>query len=342
MTSPASQRNLRLDTAKGLLIFAVVLGHFLEEIGSWKADGTRLALTGIYMFHMPAFVFLAGVTAKTSRLGQRIGTFAVILVAFQTLYFVFVSVLGIDRQFSIERPFWILWFLLGMMWWLLLLPAIARFPRAAILLSIVIALVVGALDSVGYSLSLSRALVFLPFFVVGATYGKRIVHALGEATLVWKAVALVAALGGWLLVYSQDIPHQWLYGSFSFDRLDTPDALGLGTRGALLLLAAVAIAALLCVAPNRQGFVARVGRHSLAVYVLHGFVVLAVAEALPAIQDLWGSTGVLVLGLVLAAVTTMLLALPVFENTIRRASGHVVSSYSAAVAKSSGERVDAR
>ncbi len=320
----------------------MVLGHFLEEIGSWKADGTRLALTGIYMFHMPAFVFLAGVTAKTSRLGQRIGTFAVILVAFQTLYFVFVSVLGIDRQFSIERPFWILWFLLGMMWWLLLLPVIARFPRAAILLSIVIALVVGALDSVGYSLSLSRALVFLPFFVVGATYGKRIVRALGEASLAWKAAALVAALGGWLLVYSQDIPHQWLYGSFSFDRLETPDVLGLGTRGALLLLAAVAIAALLCVTPNRQGFVARLGRHSLAVYVLHGFVVLAVAEALPAIQDLWGSTGVLVLGLVLAAATTMLLALPVFENTIRRAAGYVVRIYSSAVAKSSGERVDAR
>lgn len=342
MTSPASQRNLRLDTAKGLLIFAVVLGHFLEEIGSWKADGTRLALTGIYMFHMPAFVFLAGVTAKTSRLGQRIGTFAVILAAFQTLYYVFVSVLGIDRDFSIERPFWILWFLLGMMWWLLLLPIITRFPKAAIALSIVIAVVVGALDSVGYSLSLSRALVFLPFFVVGATYGKRIVRVLGEAGWVWKAVAVAAALGGWLLVCSWDIPHQWLYGSFSFDRLDTPDVLGLGTRAALLLLAAVAISALLCTAPNRAGLLARLGQHSLAIYVLHGFVVLAAAEALPAIQDIWGSAGVFALGLALAAATTLLLALPVFENTIRRASSHVVRSYSAAVAKSSGERVDAR
>ncbi len=342
MTSQASQRDLRLDTAKGLLIFAVVLGHFLEEIGSWKADGTRLALTGIYMFHMPAFVFLAGVTAKTSRLGQRIGTFAVILVAFQALYFVFVSVLGIDRQFAIERPFWILWFLLGMMWWLLLLPVVTRFPKATIALSIVIALVVGALDSVGYSLSLSRALVFLPFFVVGATYGKRIVRALGDATWAWKAIALVAAVGAWLLVYSQDIPHQWLYGSFSFDRLDTPDVLGLGTRAALLILATVAISALLCISPNRQGFVARLGRNSLAIYVLHGFVVLAAAEVLPAIQDQWGSTGVLALGLALAAVTTVLLGLPVFENSIRRASGHIVSSYSAAVAKSSGERVDAR
>jgi hypothetical protein len=71
-------------------------------------------------------------------------------------------------------------------------------------------------------------------------------------------------------------------------------------------------------------------------------VVLAAAEALPSIQDLWGSAGVLALGLALAVATTLLLALPVFENTIRRASGHVVSSYSAAVARSSGGRVDAR
>src|SRR6185312_15520931 len=219
---------------------------------------------------------------------------------------------------------------------------ITRFPKAAIALSIVVALVVGALDSVGYSLSLSRAFVFLPFFVVGATYGKSIVRVLGEASWVWKAVAVAAALGGWLLVCSWDIPHQWLYGSFSFDRLDTPDVLGLGTRAALLILAAVAIGALLCISPNRQGFVARLGRNSLAIYLLHGFVVLAAAEVLPAIQDQWGSTGVLALGLALAAATTVLLGLSVFENSIRRASGHIVSSYSAAVANSSGERVDAR
>jgi len=37
------------------------------------------------MFHMPAFVFLAGITAKSTQLPRRIGVFLVLLVVFQTL-----------------------------------------------------------------------------------------------------------------------------------------------------------------------------------------------------------------------------------------------------------------
>ncbi|MGO2780447.1 acyltransferase family protein [Glutamicibacter arilaitensis] len=53
----------RLDVAKGALIILVVLGHLLEANAGWEARTTRLPLTAIYMFHMPAFVFLAGITA---------------------------------------------------------------------------------------------------------------------------------------------------------------------------------------------------------------------------------------------------------------------------------------
>lgn len=104
----------RLDVAKGALIILVVLGHLLEATAGWEARTTRLPLTAIYMFHMPAFVFLAGITAKSTQLPRRIGVFLVLLVVFQTLYFFAVPLLGLERTFSLVRPFWILWFLLAM------------------------------------------------------------------------------------------------------------------------------------------------------------------------------------------------------------------------------------
>lgn len=109
-------RDQRLDSAKGILIGLVVLGHLLEATSAWNADIIRLPLTMIYMFHMPAFVFLAGVTAKRDNLPRRIGAFLVLLLTFQGLYFAAVQLLPLEREFSPVMPFWILWFLLGMIW----------------------------------------------------------------------------------------------------------------------------------------------------------------------------------------------------------------------------------
>ena len=82
-------RDNRLDVAKGVLIVLVVLGHLLEEVsGEWEDGLVRLVLTVIYAFHMPAFVFLAGLTAKSTRLLERLLTFVMLLGVFQYLYFV--------------------------------------------------------------------------------------------------------------------------------------------------------------------------------------------------------------------------------------------------------------
>ena len=71
-------RDRRLDVAKGVLISLVVFGHLLPRVG--LDDGlTTLAYTVIYAFHMPAFIFLAGITAKSTRLLERLLTFVILL-----------------------------------------------------------------------------------------------------------------------------------------------------------------------------------------------------------------------------------------------------------------------
>ena len=51
-------RNPLIDNTKGVFIFLVVLGHYLEAVGGWDNPYLGAILSIIYLFHMPVFVFL--------------------------------------------------------------------------------------------------------------------------------------------------------------------------------------------------------------------------------------------------------------------------------------------
>ncbi len=269
------------------------------------------------MFHMPAFVFLAGVTAKATQLPRRIGTYMVLLALFQTLYFFAVQVLALERTFSPIVPFWILWFLLAMCWWQMLVPIIARFPRSSIMLAILVSIASGTIESIGYDFTLSRALVFLPFYVVGASYGQVILSAAARMPVAWKIMGACMAIGAWMLLYFQEVRPRWFYGSFSYERLDVPDAQGVLIRIGLLCIASATVVIFLSLMPNKDGLLAMLGRRSLAIYVMHGFLVLAATPYLPAVLEGAGSAAAFSACLVLTALTVAIFAIPGFDKSIR-------------------------
>ena len=57
------QRIYRYDNVKALLIFLVVLGHMTTDYVS-DSHLVRWTTLWIYMFHMPAFIFLSGIVHK--------------------------------------------------------------------------------------------------------------------------------------------------------------------------------------------------------------------------------------------------------------------------------------
>lgn len=310
-------RDLRIDGAKGCLIFLVVLGHLLEGMNRWDADTVRIPLTAIYAFHMPAFVFLAGVTAKATMLGRRIGTLLVLLVAFHALYYGFTTALGEPVNMSWRTPYWILWFLLAMCGWLLSLPAVRRAPRIAVVVSVVISIVIGTVSWIGYPFTLSRALVFLPFFVVGATYGTRIVSWLGNLPMIAKATMGLLGVGAIAGVLEVDLRQAWFYGSRGFEDLDVSTVDGLLTRSLLLVMAALLTSTVIAFIPNKPSAMAEIGRRSMPVYLLHGFVVIAVTPYLP---EMLRSNSLVAAGIavVIAAGALLLCSRPWVDETLRR------------------------
>lgn len=274
-------------------------------------------MTLIYAFHMPAFVFLAGITAKSNRLAERVLTFLVLLLTALPLMWGWLWVFGLDPDYDLLTPYWFTWFLLSMAWWMLSVPFIERFPRATLTASLIAGLSGGALPLIDYELSAVRTLVFWPFFVIGRLYGHAIVDWAGNLRL-WQKLGLSAtALAVVTMFYLRDVSASWFYGGARFESLDVGIAEGIGTRLILSAAAMLMTLALLSWMTNRSGIVATIGARSLAVYIGHGFVVRALQPILDDSRDHLGAVMIVVVCLALSVVTTLLLSWEPIDRAIR-------------------------
>lgn len=327
VSSPAMQtrddgtgRDHRLDKAKGLLIALVVLGHFLEQISGWAQDNSRAALTAIYSFHMPAFILLAGITAKSTKLFDRILVFVVLVVTAQPIYRYWVTWVDSTPDTHLNEPYWITWFLLAMVWWFLLLPLVERFPRTMLALSITIGVLGGVLSHVDYQFTIGRAMTFLPFFVIGKLYGMRLLRWAGSLTIPQKTVLSVLAVLPIAAFHLNEVHHRWLYGAQGFAFFDVSVPHGAAVRVCVLGSALLTTIVLLAWSQHLPDALTVVGQRSLAIFLFHGLIVKWSDEPLNAFADAT-TESVAILGCIIASVlVTAVLTWAPFDRGIRRYS----------------------
>ena len=318
-------RDSKLDNAKGVLIFLVVFGHLLESVGGWGDPILSLFLTGIYMFHMPAFIFLAGLTSKTEGLGQRLAILVILLVAFQMLYVGTVTIQKGGFPGSLLQPYWLLWFLMSMIWWLASLRFFKKVPFA-LGAAIVIALVAGMLPWAGYVLSTARTLVFLPFFVAGVLYGRQLwLRLQWSSPLRYLALMVLPALA--IGLHGFGIGNLWFYGSFRFDQLNVGAAGGIETRALLTACASIATISFIVAMPASKSFVSKAGRNSLSVFLVHGFFVIMAGPALAALVKETGPWMGMGLSLVASALVVAVLSADFLDNAIRRSASWIYQAF---------------
>ena len=315
-------RDHRLDNAKAVLIFMVVLGHLLELVEGWQDDLLRFPLTFVYMFHMPAFVFLAGITAKPVNIARRVANLALLLLVFQAAYTLPSFMLKGTYPVHPLQPYWMLWFLLSMAWWLMALPFVLRL-RAPLLVSVVIALVAGLVPGVGYPLSACRTLVFLPFFVAGHLYGRQVMAALPTAPFAkWAAPAVLVGLA--VVLYIAEIGHPWLNAYANYETLSIDGVAGSMVRLGLLVASAVASLAFLVLVPAEDGWLSRIGAASMAVFLLHGFFVKASRKPIEWLMVHHGPVVVLIAAFMIALLVTLLVGRSRVDSAIRKSASAVV------------------
>lgn len=260
----------------------VVYGHLLEP--AVVAQQSHLALTLyllIYLFHVPAWAFLAGITSKVeTSIESSIRLFGVFAV-FQVIY---VCITGtFHNRFSewIFTPWWVLWFLVSLISWKLLLPIALKF-RWSLIVSVVIALAVGAGEHIGRPFSLSRTFVWFPLFLAGNLYGKSILSHAKEATAITKAIAcasfLIAAVALWVRPFGfQSLYEGGSYSSAGFHSI----GMGIAFRSGHFLLACILEFASLCLVPKGKNVLTKYGTRTLSILVIHPFLVRLVQHAGP-------------------------------------------------------------
>ncbi|TGD10633.1 acyltransferase family protein [Brevibacterium sp. S111] len=312
-----SSRDYRIDRAKGILIFLVVLGHLLARTSPWESPILGAPMYFIYMFHMPAFVFLAGITAKSNRLAERVLTYFVLLASVLPLMWAWMWLFGLDPDYSFLTPFWYTWFLLSMAWWMITVPFIERFPRTMLVASLVLGLFGGMLPILDTELSAARTMAFWPFFVIGKLYGKQIIEWAGGLAIWQKIGFSAAALATIGYFYFDQIDYKWFYGSLNFAHFHVSVPEGVGLRLIMDIGAVLMTLALLSWLSNTKDTIAMIGKHSLAVYVLHGFVVRGLQPVLDGSRDVLHDAFVLLICLALAVVWTGVLAWTPFERALR-------------------------
>jgi fucose 4-O-acetylase-like acetyltransferase len=280
-----NERQPVLDNAKFWAVTLVVVGHLLEplRVSSHSAWTTYL---WIYSFHIPALVFVAGVTSRTRPLREVAESLLVPYVVFTLIYWVAMALAPRLRFATLGvnvnplRPYWLLWFLVSLFCWRALLSVVSRVPRAW-LWAVGVALVAGAASWVGHLFSLSRTLFFFPFFLLG--------HQHGRTVLAWLQRPWVSALGvavlvaGWAVFWKplETMDCRWLYGSAGYSELGVSVLPGMMRRLGVLAMSVVMGAAFLSVMPLGQTIITQWGARSLQPFLWHGLIVKALAHWVP-------------------------------------------------------------
>lgn len=266
------QRDYKMDNLRFLLIFLVLMGHFMELFkGELTSDFYKI----IYSFHMPAFLFLTGFFARFDR---RKIVFHLIYpyILFQILYRIFDALIYKEKgTFTIEfgTPYWLLWYLLVTIFCYLLLPLFDSKNKnsriAFVIASFLLAILTGYDTSLGYYGSLSRFFSFLPFFLIGY-YAAHMEKKKKYPVWITLLLEIFLILACCYVINTPEITKNVLYGSYSYEKAKYNPII----KTSLILIGFAWIAFLLLIIPNKKiPFVSVLGQHTISVFLLHGFFI---------------------------------------------------------------------
>ncbi|CAG9620637.1 acyltransferase family protein [Sutcliffiella rhizosphaerae] len=324
-------RDSFFDNAKFILIFLVVFGHVISP---YRANDEWLVSIYhfIFVFHMPAFILLAGhFSTNYYKKGYYVKIITRLLVPYlilQTLYTFFYSNLYADPSMSLEyfTPRWAMWFLLSMIAWKLLLPLFARF-RAAISIptAILLGVGIGFIDIPERFLSLDRTFYFFPFFLIGYYLTKSKTNLFQQL----KSGAYRGVATGFLILLFVGI-YIWLggidgasilYGTYTFSSIfDMFLRLGIYVGSFLVTVAFFALV------PKKKNIFTGIGRRSFYVYILHGFIIKWIFET--SFGQAINSTSGYILLLLLSVIVTIATGNKYVVKAIQTPFGYLKESLS--------------
>lgn len=281
-----TQRTQKWDILKFLMIFLVVLGHATEYFRE-DSQAMRNLYMFIYTIHMPVFVFVSGMFSKRTVnekqydkiLGYLILSFVLKLLPF-AYWFADAKNIGINL-FSDNG---VRWFMFALFAFNLLTISFKNYsPVYITVLAVIFSCFAGYDNNVNDYLSLSRIIVFYPFFYLGYCLDREKLEKICKNKILKvAALAVIGIFVAFLVFKSEDIYffRPLVTGRRAYHALED-----LRKWGFLLRLAYYAITALvgfsvIVLVPKKTplGICAKLGQRTLAVYSFHYVAIFYIFE----------------------------------------------------------------
>lgn len=309
------------DNAKYILITFVVLAHLISPLKETREKVFDVWYV-INTFHMPAMIFISGFLAKRYICDgkfniQKPFTYMLLYTASQIALSLFEAfVLKDEIGFSYFNARSSLWYLQCLILWYILLPYLDRLkPKYVMIFLILAGIFIGYDEKVGQFLSISRAFVHFPFFMLGYYMPKNFVEKLKNRK-VQIALIILSVVFIMINIETQFVPWKIPLGKYTYYEMD-----GIQLRYRWVYRIVFYISAtiwgstVLSLTPRIKTFFTKYGARTLQVYIIHRFIYLAEMEYQ------WerffdSGTGCFILAGI-AVILTYVLSLKIFEHPFR-------------------------
>ena len=327
-----AERNIKLDHAKLFFMFCVVLGHVIANYEAGSPLVSSL-LFFIYLFHVPGFVFLSGLFAKTSIRNSRWDRAASFLMLFLFMTVVRYACMLIRResaQLDLVSVTDARWYALAMFFWYAAAILLKKAnPRLVMAVSVLLSMASGYYTGHASTLAWLRTVNFFPFFYAGLmTDSGRLMELTGRKRVRMVSVMIILAAAAFAVWKVKGLA-PWLQlfrGAKAYMRIDTELPLWSGAfwRLAAFPVSAAIFLSWIALMPGKTvPKITALGGKTLSVYAFHSPVYKTVLYFLPFLDE-WIRKSPVLLGIVFSAVILALCALPVFDRSVRKFMNLVV------------------
>ncbi|MEE1025299.1 MAG: acyltransferase family protein [Acutalibacteraceae bacterium] len=276
-----TKRLEKWDILKFILIFLVVLGHFIDASKPLlnEYDKFKMAFFFIYSFHMPLFIFVSGLFSKKTINEKRYDKmFSYFLIYFWTkVIIMFARCISTGKlTFSLFNEMGLPWYALVIFIYCILTVFLKRFSKAYVMIFLLVLGCLAGLDSnISDFLAIARCIVFFPFFYLGYCLDiTKLTEFLNKPIVrVISAIVLIGFVIGIFCYIDEIYQLRVLFTARNpYSKLGEWSKYGILLRVLCYLLATVVGVAVMSVTPSKIGngnIFSRLGSRTLQVYMLH-------------------------------------------------------------------------